>query len=74
MLISNFLKDVRLSDNPIADPAKGGAPRFVLVARLGKVGILNGSEVYANSPDVFFRMYNTLYRYMTSLILLAMSR
>jgi len=39
------LRDVRLSDNPIADPAKGGAPRFVLVARLGKVKILNGSEV-----------------------------
>lgn len=39
------LMDVRLSDNPIADPAKGGAPRFVLVARLGKVEILNGSEV-----------------------------
>jgi len=53
VLISNFLKDVRLSDNPIADPAKGGAPRFVLVARLGKVGILNGSEVYVNSLDVF---------------------
>ena len=70
VLISNFLKDVRLSDNPIADPAKSGAPRFVLVARLGKVGILNG----INSLDVFFRMYNMLYRYMTSLILLAMSR
>ncbi|XP_066325083.1 tubulin-folding cofactor E-like [Miscanthus floridulus] len=39
------LRDVRLSDNPIADPAKGGAPRFVLVARLVKVGILNGSEI-----------------------------
>ncbi|KAL6619619.1 hypothetical protein ACP70R_034758 [Stipagrostis hirtigluma subsp. patula] len=39
------LTDVRLSDNPIADPARGGAPRFVLVARLGKVKILNGSEV-----------------------------
>ncbi|KAG8084629.1 hypothetical protein GUJ93_ZPchr0010g8990 [Zizania palustris] len=39
------LTDVRLSDNPIADPAKGGAPRFVLIARLGKVKILNGSEV-----------------------------
>ncbi|KAK3137774.1 hypothetical protein QOZ80_5BG0457050 [Eleusine coracana subsp. coracana] len=39
------LRDIRLSDNPIADPAKGGAPRFVLVARLGKVKILNGSEV-----------------------------
>ncbi|CAL4910786.1 unnamed protein product [Urochloa decumbens] len=39
------LIDVRISDNPIADPAKGGAPRFVLIARLGKVKILNGSEV-----------------------------
>lgn len=41
------LTDVRISDNPIADPSKGGAPRFVLVARLGKVKILNGSEVSA---------------------------
>ncbi|CAL5097485.1 unnamed protein product [Urochloa decumbens] len=39
------LRDVRISDNPIADPAKGGAPRFVLIARLGKVKVLNGSEV-----------------------------
>uniref|UniRef100_A0A0D9WBT8 CAP-Gly domain-containing protein n=2 Tax=Leersia perrieri TaxID=77586 RepID=A0A0D9WBT8_9ORYZ len=39
------LTDVRLSDNPIADPAKGGVPRFVLIARLGKVKVLNGSEV-----------------------------
>jgi hypothetical protein len=67
------LKDVRLSDNPVADPAKGGAPRFVLVARLGKVGILNGSEVYANSLDIFLNV-QYLVRYMTSLILLAMSR
>ncbi|KAJ0977230.1 hypothetical protein J5N97_012704 [Dioscorea zingiberensis] len=36
---------VRLSENPIADPVKGGLPRFVLVARLGKVKILNGSEI-----------------------------
>jgi hypothetical protein len=39
------LTDVRLSDNPVADPAKGGVPRFVLIARLGKVKILNGSEI-----------------------------
>uniref|UniRef100_A0A0E0DKU7 CAP-Gly domain-containing protein n=1 Tax=Oryza meridionalis TaxID=40149 RepID=A0A0E0DKU7_9ORYZ len=45
ILISTFLKDVRLSDNPVADPAKGGVPRFVLIARLGKVKILNGSEI-----------------------------
>jgi len=47
------LRDVRLSDNPIADPAKGGAPRFVLIARLGKVKILNGSEVPA-TPWMLF--------------------
>ncbi|XP_058090068.1 tubulin-folding cofactor E [Magnolia sinica] len=39
------LKDVRLSDNPVADPGKGGIPRFVSIARLAKVQILNGSEV-----------------------------
>lgn len=71
ILISNFLKDVRLSDNPIADPAKGGAPRFVLVARLGKVEILNGSEVLADSLNV--SSVCMLYKY-TSLIFLAMYR
>ncbi|KAH0457588.1 hypothetical protein IEQ34_012903 [Dendrobium chrysotoxum] len=39
------LVDVRLSENPIADTTKGGVSRFVLVARLAKVKILNGSEV-----------------------------
>ncbi|KAL5993275.1 hypothetical protein ACLOJK_014199 [Asimina triloba] len=37
--------DVRLSENPIADPGQGGIPRFVLIARLAKVEILNGSEI-----------------------------
>ncbi|KAG9446329.1 hypothetical protein H6P81_012457 [Aristolochia fimbriata] len=41
------LMDIRLSDNPVSDPGSGGIPRFVLVARLGKVQILNGSEVSA---------------------------
>ncbi|XP_043693544.1 tubulin-folding cofactor E-like [Telopea speciosissima] len=39
------LVDIRLSENPIADPGKGGLPRFILIARLAKVEILNGSEV-----------------------------
>ncbi|PON42013.1 CAP Gly-rich domain containing protein [Trema orientale] len=39
------LVDIRLSDNPVADPGRGGIPRFVLIARLAKVEILNGSEV-----------------------------
>ncbi|KAL6179242.1 hypothetical protein ACLB2K_050758 [Fragaria x ananassa] len=39
------LVDVRLSGNPVADPGQGGTPRFVLVARLGKVEMLNGSEI-----------------------------
>jgi hypothetical protein len=51
ILTSISLKDTRLSDNPIADPAKGGAPRFVLVARLGKVKVLNSSVVCTNSLD-----------------------
>lgn len=41
----SLMKDVRLSGNPIDDPAKGGVPRFALIARLGKIKILNGSEV-----------------------------
>ncbi|XP_020595102.1 tubulin-folding cofactor E-like [Phalaenopsis equestris] len=40
-------KDIRLSENPIADITKGGVSRFVLVARLAKVKILNGSEISA---------------------------
>ncbi|XP_031504647.1 tubulin-folding cofactor E [Nymphaea colorata] len=41
------LRDVRLSDNPIVDPAKGGIQRFALIARLTNVTMLNGSEVSA---------------------------
>ncbi|CAL9038104.1 unnamed protein product [Musa banksii] len=39
------LMDIRLSENPIVDPSKGGLPRFVLIARLAKIKMLNGSEV-----------------------------
>ncbi|ERM99679.1 tubulin-folding cofactor E [Amborella trichopoda] len=39
------LVDVRLSGNPIADPSSGGLPRFVLIGRLAKIAVLNGSEV-----------------------------
>ncbi|CAJ1962882.1 unnamed protein product [Sphenostylis stenocarpa] len=38
-------EDVRLSENPITDSRKGGVSRFVLIARLAKLQILNGSEV-----------------------------
>eukprot|EP00252_Welwitschia_mirabilis_P021145 TRINITY_DN5335_c0_g1_i1.p1 TRINITY_DN5335_c0_g1~~TRINITY_DN5335_c0_g1_i1.p1 ORF type:complete len:538 (-),score=96.47 TRINITY_DN5335_c0_g1_i1:397-2010(-) len=39
------LTDVRLSDNPISNPTMGGASRYILVARLGKILMLNGSQV-----------------------------
>ncbi|KAI3464276.1 hypothetical protein Pfo_020939 [Paulownia fortunei] len=39
------LVEIRLSENPVADLGKGGVPRFVFIARLPKVEILNGSEV-----------------------------
>ncbi|KAI3878920.1 hypothetical protein MKX03_037317 [Papaver bracteatum] len=39
------LTDIRFSENPITDTGKGGIPRFMLIARLAKVEILNGSEV-----------------------------
>ena len=45
LLLPLLLKDVRLSENPIADPGRGGIPRFVLIARLKKVEVFNGSEV-----------------------------
>eukprot|EP00250_Pteridium_aquilinum_P007031 c16829_g1_i2 orf=48-1721(+) len=39
------LKEVRLSDNPLTDLNAGGAPRFLLVARLANILVLNGSEI-----------------------------
>mgnify|MGYP006950789621 FL=1 len=39
------LQEVRLSDNPLTDLNAGGAPRYLLVARLRNISILNGSEV-----------------------------
>nr|GME02494.1 tubulin-folding cofactor E [Ipomoea batatas] len=39
------LLEVRLSENPVTDPVKSGLSRFVLVARLAGVKIINGSEI-----------------------------
>ncbi|KAK7246107.1 hypothetical protein RIF29_40966 [Crotalaria pallida] len=39
------LVETRLSGNPLTDSARGGVPRFVLIARLAKIQILNGSEI-----------------------------
>ncbi|KDO64595.1 hypothetical protein CISIN_1g014792mg [Citrus sinensis] len=39
------LMDIRLSENPVSDPGRGGISRFAIIARLGKIKILNGSEV-----------------------------
>ncbi|KAJ1414425.1 Ubiquitin-like domain superfamily [Sesbania bispinosa] len=39
------LVDIRLSGNPVTDSTRGGVPRYVLIARLAKIQILNGSEV-----------------------------
>lgn len=39
------LKEVRLSDNPLTDLNAGGAPRYLLVARLANISVLNGSEI-----------------------------
>ncbi|CAN0928032.1 Tubulin-folding cofactor E [Linum grandiflorum] len=41
------LMDIRISENPITEPTSGGIPRYVLVARLSKVELLNGSEIRA---------------------------
>ncbi|KAL6498411.1 hypothetical protein OROHE_026679 [Orobanche hederae] len=40
-----FLDEIRLFENPVADLGKGGVPRFVFIARLAKIAILNASEV-----------------------------
>ncbi|XP_047961102.1 tubulin-folding cofactor E [Salvia hispanica] len=39
------LMDIRLSGNPVADVGKGGVAIFVIVARIAKMKMLNGSEV-----------------------------
>lgn len=39
------LQEVRLSDNPITVPGNGMATRYMIVARIGKLSSLNGSEV-----------------------------
>ncbi|GER27598.1 tubulin-specific chaperone E [Striga asiatica] len=39
------LIETRLSGNPVTDLGKGGVPRFVFVARLAYIMILNGSEI-----------------------------
>ncbi|KAH7435246.1 hypothetical protein KP509_06G056000 [Ceratopteris richardii] len=39
------LMEVRVSDNPLTDLHVGGAPRFILVARLANILVLNGSDI-----------------------------
>ncbi|MCO5609283.1 hypothetical protein L7F22_063509 [Adiantum nelumboides] len=39
------LTEIRLSNNPLTDLHAGGAPRFLLVARLANISVLNGSEI-----------------------------
>ncbi|CAA0837683.1 Tubulin-folding cofactor E [Striga hermonthica] len=39
------LTETRLSENPVTDLGKGGVPRFVFIARLANIMILNGSEI-----------------------------
>lgn len=63
LLLFLFSKDIRLSDNPVADPGQGGFPRFDLVARLAKVEMLNGSEANLEvpcAPDFLLCLYNNL--------------
>ncbi|RZC59368.1 hypothetical protein C5167_006672 [Papaver somniferum] len=38
-------KDIRHSENPFTGTSKGGIPRFMLIACLAKIEILNGIEV-----------------------------
>ncbi|KAL3681941.1 hypothetical protein R1sor_024897 [Riccia sorocarpa] len=39
------IQDARLSENPLVDPDLGTAARYLLVARIGSITSLNGSEV-----------------------------
>lgn len=69
----SLMKDVRLSGNPIDDPAKGGVPRFALIARLGKIKILNGSEVlsiFCRTADILssYFVLITVYAFLFSIM------
>nr|GMD37930.1 pentatricopeptide repeat-containing protein At2g13600-like [Ipomoea batatas] len=44
--INIFTVEVRLSENPVTYPVKSDLSRFVLVARLAGVKIINGSEAF----------------------------
>jgi hypothetical protein len=44
------VQEVRLSQNPLTDSGNGVAPRYMLIAHLGKITSLNGSQV---SKQVF---------------------
>jgi hypothetical protein len=39
------VQEVRLSQNPLTDSGNGVAPRYMLIAHLGKITSLNGSQV-----------------------------
>lgn len=49
----------------MADPARGGLPRFILIARLSKVEMLNGSEVVS---DLFGKIFSVIFMKMYLLI------
>jgi hypothetical protein len=44
-LINFLLEEVRLSQNPLTDSGNGVAPHYMLIAHLGKITSLNGSQV-----------------------------
>lgn len=51
------MQDIRLSGNPVADIGKGGVPRFVFIARIAKLEVLNGSEVKSRYFSFLFSLF-----------------
>jgi hypothetical protein len=49
------LQEVRLTDNPLTDSRGGTAARYMLIARIGRLTSLNGSNVSSTWPTSFER-------------------
>lgn len=56
MFVSFFrLQEVRLTDNPLTDSRGGTAARYMLIARIGRLTSLNGSNVSSTCLTFFER-------------------
>ena len=52
-----LVQEVRLSENPITDAGNGTAARFMILARIGKLTSLNGSQVFAPVTSLSTKLF-----------------